>query len=221
MNEMELLRELARQTPRPAPGELDAARARLTEAIAAGQAASATAEPARATGVQAQAAGVPAQAAAELAGAPRPPAPEPVLAAVRLMYGGAVGTAVQLVIALFYVGDSNAYHLTVLGRHLTTAQLGELRPLIVTLAVAFALVVIALWLWAARKAGQGRSWARVLSTVLAVLATLELGGNQGDWSFFFAALTWLTGAIAVWLLWRPSSSAFFMRCRQAALTRRQ
>ena len=33
MNEMELLRELARQTPLPAPAELDAARARLLAAI--------------------------------------------------------------------------------------------------------------------------------------------------------------------------------------------
>ena len=197
VNDMELLRELARQTPLPAPAELDAARARLVTAIAAHPAADAAAVPA-ATGDQL---------------AVRPPAPEPVLTAVKLMYGGAVGTAVQLVIALFYIGDIKAYHLTVLGQHLTTAQLVHLRPLIVTLAIAVALVVIALWLWAARAAGQGRNWARVLSTVLAVLATFELGGNRGSWSFFFAALTWLTGAIAVFLLWRPASSAFFRRCR--------
>ena len=34
MNEMELLRELAQETPLPAPAELDAARARLAAAIA-------------------------------------------------------------------------------------------------------------------------------------------------------------------------------------------
>ncbi len=39
MNDMELLRELARQTPLPAPAELDAARARLAAAIAADPAA--------------------------------------------------------------------------------------------------------------------------------------------------------------------------------------
>ena len=33
MNEMELLREMAQQTPLPAPAELDAARARLVAAI--------------------------------------------------------------------------------------------------------------------------------------------------------------------------------------------
>jgi hypothetical protein len=30
-------------------------------------------------------------------------------------------------------------------------------------------------------------------------------------------LTWLTGLAAVWLLRCPASSAFFRRCRQAAL----
>jgi hypothetical protein len=200
VNDMELLRELARQTPLPAPAELDAARARLVAAIGAHPAADAAAVPA-------DPAALPAGTTGQLA--VRPPAPEPVLTAVKLMYGGAVGTAVQLVIALFYIGDIRAYHLTVLGQHLTTAQLVHLRPLIVTLAIAFALVVIALWLWAARGAGQGRKWARVLSAVLAVLATLELGGGQGAASFFFAALTWLTGVIAVFLLWRPASSAFF------------
>ena len=39
MNDMELLRELAQETPLPAPAELDAARARLAAAIAADPAA--------------------------------------------------------------------------------------------------------------------------------------------------------------------------------------
>ena len=43
MNEMELLRELAQETPLPAPGELDAARARLVAAITADPATYATA----------------------------------------------------------------------------------------------------------------------------------------------------------------------------------
>ena len=43
MNEMELLRELAQETPLPAPGDLDAARARLVAAITADPATYATA----------------------------------------------------------------------------------------------------------------------------------------------------------------------------------
>jgi hypothetical protein len=72
----------------------------------------------------------------------------------------------------------------------------------------------------ARAVGQGRNWARILSTVLFGLATLELIGNHGVAQVLWAMLTWLTGLAAVWQLWRPASSAFFRRCRQAALTRR-
>jgi hypothetical protein len=89
--------------------------------------------------------------------------------------------------------------------------------------IVFALVVIALWLWMARADGQGRNWARILSTVLFGLAALQLRGDftppvshsgfgatvlyYGGTVLFLAA--WLAGAAAVWLLWRPASSAFF------------
>jgi hypothetical protein len=201
MNEIDLLRQLTQETPLPAPAELDAARARLAAAIAADPAAHGAAVP-DATGHHYPSGG-------QSAGPLRPAAPEAVLDAVKLMYGGAAGTVVQLIIALFFIGDIKAYHLTVLGHHLTTAQLSHLRPLIVTLVIAVALVLVALWLWMARAVGQGRNWARVLSTVLFGLATLELTGIHSLAQLFWAMLTWLTGLAAVWLLWRPTSSAFF------------
>ena len=71
------------------------------------------------------------------------------------------------------------------------------------------LVLIALWLWMAWANGQGRNWARILSTVLFGLATLQLLGNNGIVQVVFAVLTWLLGLAAVWLLWRPTSNAFF------------
>jgi len=46
-------------------------------------------------------------------------------------------------------------------------------------SVAFGLAVVSLWLWMARANGQGRNWARILSTVLFVLATLQLPGASG------------------------------------------
>src|ERR1022692_2367287 len=159
MNEMELLRELAQETPLPAPAELEAARARLAAAIATDPATYAKAVPEATMDQPYPSTGQPVEPL-------RPPAPEPVLDAVKLMYGGAVGTVVQLIIALFYVGDIKAYHLTVSGHRLTAAQVSDWRPLIVTLVIVVGLVLIALWLWMARAVGQGRNWARVLSTVL-------------------------------------------------------
>jgi len=203
MNDMELLWELAQETPLPAPAELDAARARLVAAIATDPATG------RFTAVPEVTVSQPYPSSGQPVEPLRPPAPAPVLDAVKLMYGGAVGTAVQLIIALAYIGDIKAYHLEVLGHHLTTAQLSHWRPLIATLAIVVGLVVIALWLWMARAVRQGRNWARILSTVLVGLATLELPGNHGVAQVFVAVLTWLTGVAAVWLLWRPASRAFF------------
>ena len=75
------------------------------------------------------------------------------------------------------------------------------------------LVGVALWLWMARANNQGKSWARVLSTVLFCLATLDLVGVFGEpktvLGLIFPVLTWLVGLGAVFLLWRPESTAFF------------
>jgi hypothetical protein len=132
-----------------------------------------------------------------------------VRAAIRLMCAGAAVSTVYLIIALAYSGDIKAYHLKVPGHPLTTAQLSHLHPLIITLVVIFALAVIAGWLSIARAADQGRNWARILSTALFGLATLELTSSHSAAQLLWTMPTWLTGAAAVWLLWHPASSAFF------------
>ena len=200
MNEMELLRELAQETPLPAPAELDAARARLVAAI--------TTDPATyATAVAQVTTDQPDPSTGQPAGPLRPPAPAPVLTAARFMHGGAIGTAAYLIVALPFIGD---IHGKVLGHRLTPT------PLTITLVILAGLAVIALWLWMARATSQGRNWARILSTVLFGLATLQLRiGNHGVAQVFFAVLTWLSGLAAVWLLWRPASSAFFKSAKAA------
>ncbi len=145
------------------------------------------------------------------AGPLRPPAPVPVRTAVKVMYAGAAVSTVPLIVALAYSGDIQAYHIAGLGHRLTAAQIIQWRPLIITVVIVVGLVVPALWLWMARVTGQGRNWARILSTVLFGLATLQLVGNIRDVValFLIDVLTWLVGLAAVWLLWRPASSAFF------------
>jgi hypothetical protein len=206
MNEMELLRELAQETPLPAPGELDAARARLVAAI--------TTDPAMyATAVAQVTTGQPSPATGQPAGPLRPPAPAPVRAAARFMYGGAVCSAVVFLIAgLPFIGDT---HGKVLGHRLTPT------PLTITLVVLVGLALVALWMWMAWATSRGKNWARILSTVLFGLATLEVlsdlehFGKAGVAPVFFDVLTWLSGLGAVWMLWRPASSAFFKSARAA------
>ena len=156
------------------------------------------------------------------AGPLRPAAPAPVLTAVKLMYAGAALATVPLIIALAYAGDINAYHVRWNGHSLTAAQISQWRPLIITVAIVSGLVVPALWLWMARANGQGRNWARILSTVVFALATLDVRHPQppGSPAGFGATVlyyggtalvvaAWLVGAAVVWLLWRPASRAFF------------
>ena len=104
----------------------------------------------------------------------RPPAPAPVRTAVKLMYAGAAVSTVSLIISLASIGDIKSYHLRWNDHSLTAAQLSQWRPLIITVAIVGGLVVPALWLWMARANGRGRDWARILSTVLFGLATLDL-----------------------------------------------
>jgi hypothetical protein len=168
------------------------------------------------------------------AGPPRPAAPAPVRTAVTLMYGGAAVSTVTLIIALALIPAIKAA-LRTTHPGLTAAQASDVNMLI-TLAMVVGLAVIAAWLWMARAVGQGKSWARILCTVLAGLATLELtrvrpqyrGGYLAHFvirghaytvihsalgatvlGLIVPVLLWLTGLAVVWLLWRPACGAFF------------
>ena len=156
------------------------------------------------------------------AGPLRPATPAPVLTAVKLMYAGAAVSAAGLITGLaLIIADINAAARGQFFGHSLTAP--QMRPLIITVWIVFGLAGVSLWLWMARSNGQGRNWARILSTVLLGLATLQLRGDftqpashpgSGVTVLYYAATVlfaaaWLAGAAAVWQLWRPASSAFF------------
>jgi hypothetical protein len=154
--------------------------------------------------------------------APWPSAPAPVRTAVKLMYAGAVVSAAGLItgLALIIAGIQVAARGELLGHSLTAPQT---RPLVITVWIVFGLAVIILWLWMVRANGQGQNWARILSTALSGLATLQLHGaftqpashaGSGVTVLYYASIVlftaaWLDGAAAVWLLWRPASTTFF------------
>jgi hypothetical protein len=142
----------------------------------------------------------------------RPPAPSPVVNAVKLMYVGAAVSTVSLIISLADISGTKAA-IRKAKPSLTATQVNQLNTFIISLAIVSGLVGIALWLWMARANSQGKNWARILSTVLFCLATLDLVGVFGQPStaigLIFPVLTWLVGLGAVFLLWRPDASAFF------------
>ena len=142
----------------------------------------------------------------------RPPAPPSVLNAVKLMYVGAAISTVSLVIALIDIGGTKDA-IRKARPSLTAAQVNQLNTFIITLAVVSGVLGIALWLWMARANSQGRNWARILSTVLFGLATLDMFGVISQpktvLGLVFPVLTWLIGLGAIVLLWRRESSEFF------------
>jgi hypothetical protein len=142
----------------------------------------------------------------------RPPAPQSVLNAVKLMYAGAAVSAVSLIISLATIGGTKDA-IRKAKPSLTAAQVNHLNTLIIVLAMVTGVIGVALWLWMARKNGEGRSWARTLSTVLFALATLDLFGvlrqPKTVLGLVFPVLTWLIGLGAIVFLWRRESAEFF------------
>jgi len=142
----------------------------------------------------------------------RPPAPPSVLNAVKLMYVGAAISTVSLVIALIDIGGTKDA-IRKARPSLTATQVNQLNTFIISLAIVSGLLGIGLWLWMAWANKQGKNWARIVSTVLFGLATLDMVGVFSQpktlLGLVFPVLTWLVGLGAVWLLWRPDSTAFF------------
>jgi hypothetical protein len=147
--------------------------------------------------------------------APEPARPEPspsVVMAVRLMYAGAVVTAVGLVVGLATVGSlRTALHKS--DPSLTPTQLHNLQTVVIVGSVVIGLISIGLWVWMALMNKAGKSWARIVATVLFVLDTLflllGLARAGAAASSLVSILTWLIGVGAIILLWRKDSSGYF------------
>jgi hypothetical protein len=137
-----------------------------------------------------------------------------VLNAVKLMYAGAAVSVASLIASL---ADISAIKPALRNQFPkdTATQIDQAFKGFLVIALISAAVGIGLWIWMARANGKGRNWARITSTVLFVIETLSVleavRGPKTVVALVFPVLTWLVGAGAIWLLWRPESSAFFKR----------
>ena len=147
--------------------------------------------------------------------APEPARREPppsVVMAVRLMYAGAVVSAVSLVVGLATVGSlRTALHKS--QPTLTPTQLHDLQTVVVVGSIVIGLISIGLWVWMALMNKAGKSWARIVATVLFGLDTLFLllgvARAGAAASSLVSILIWLIGLGTVILLWRRDSSEYF------------
>ena len=145
----------------------------------------------------------------------RPPAPPSVQKAVKLMYAGAAVSAVSLIVSLIIpLANVASTKASIKKAHptYTGSQVNQVFNLGIGLAIIFGVLGAGLWLWMARANNDGRSWARILSTVFFGIATADLLpalSSPAPLSLLITLLLWVIGAAAVFFLWRRESSEFF------------
>ena len=142
----------------------------------------------------------------------RPPAPKSVQNAVKLMYVGAAVSTISLLISLLSIGSTKDA-IKKARPNLSATQINQLNTFIIALAIVSGVIGVALWLWMARANGQGKNWARIMSTVLFGLATVDLFGvvtqPKTSLGLVFPLLTWLVGLGAIVFLWRKENTDFY------------
>lgn len=143
--------------------------------------------------------------------------PPSIRTAVMLMRIGAAVSLLGLLVSLLTIGslkDDIRDELTASATTFTESDVDTFFNVAVGLSVLFGLFGVALWLWMAWANGRGKKWARVVSTVLAGLGLLSLLFSFGQTgtttlSSLFSLVTVALGVVAVVLLYRPDSSAFY------------
>lgn len=164
------------------------------------------------------------------AAAPEPP--PSILNAVKLMYAGAGLAALSIVVGLFVstgddARDQIAEQLEQSGTEVTTEQIDAFYTAGIAFSVVVGLIAVVLWLWMARKNRQGRSWARIVGTVLgginilftliSLLGSALPGVGGGGLNLLMSLLTLAVAVAALYFLWRPESSRYYEAVSQSRL----
>jgi hypothetical protein len=143
---------------------------------------------------------------------PQAPAPQPVTTAVRLMYAGAALSAIEIILGLATMGSLKSAIRSQYPGY-TASQIHTAQVAAIVAAVVIGAIAIGLWLWMAWANGKGKSWARIVATVLFALNTIDMltliARPHSALSLVFALLVWLAGLGAIFFLWQRESSAYF------------
>jgi hypothetical protein len=135
-----------------------------------------------------------------------------VLTAVKLMYAGAVVSAITFVLGLVTVGSTRTDLKKAYPKY-TAHQISQVLTVEVIIGIVVGLLSVGLWVFLARACQRGRNWARMTGTVLFALDTLlillSVSRFKGGAAVLVDLLIWLLGLGAIVLLWRKESSAFF------------
>lgn len=148
----------------------------------------------------------------------RPPTPQSVLNAVKFMYAGAAVSAIEIVISLTTIGGLKSAIEKAYPKY-TPTQVHSVQVASIAGLVISGLLGVGLWILMARLNLSGRSFARIVASVLFGINTLELvttilrPGTATILGTVFAVVLWLVGLGAIYFLWRRESSDFFQPTR--------
>ena len=143
----------------------------------------------------------------------RPAQPPSIQTAVKLMYAGAVLSALSFIIGLATIGSLKQAIIKASTKPLTATQLHTAEVVGVATIIVLGLIGIGLWIWMARANGAGKSWARIVAAVLFGLNTLGLlsavARPNAIGTKIFEIVGWIVGLGATIYLWRRDSSEYF------------
>jgi hypothetical protein len=139
--------------------------------------------------------------------------PDSIRTAVRLMY---IGAALSLlgVLLTFTQVDAIRDAIEDSDDTLTSSEVDTLVNVSIGSAVVAGLIGVGLWVWMAVKNGQGRSWARVVATVLGALNIVFTlfglaGGTATPVTLVSSLVSLVLAGVILYLLYRPESTRFY------------
>jgi hypothetical protein len=144
---------------------------------------------------------------------PAPTPPPSILTAVKLMYAGAALSAISFLTSLL-TQESVRDQIAEANPDYTEEQLDTTVAFGVAFAVVIGLIAILLWVWMAEANRRGKSWARVVATVLGALnivftvVGLLLGQSSGL-VVVFSLVSAALAAVILYLLYRPDSNVYY------------
>jgi hypothetical protein len=143
--------------------------------------------------------------------------PGPVRNAIRFMLAGGATTVIVGIFLIFAtIADKNALTDSN-GKKLSSS---EFTSGVVGTIITY-LILVVIWVLMARLNRAGYGWARIVASVLAAISTYDAyslvnsitGGETitvvGVVYIVFTLLIWVIGVIAIALLWRSESTAYF------------
>lgn len=159
---------------------------------------------------------------------PKPPLPDTVHNAFRLMLAGAALQAIGIISALAQIGTIRDMIRDRVNERsdASTIDVDSVVNVSIGSIIVVGLIGVALWLWMAFANRAGKNWARITATVFFGISTLSLlssiavrtsdsttamGSSGTTFGTVLNVLLWLVGLAVIILLWHNRSGPYFKR----------